>query len=211
MELLLLVKALAGTSEEWRCLLISPTLPNPTKRFGGTSPPPSFYARYAPEMHKTVLYTVQYTTGLSRPWLAGQIWLFAKCFVLCEGGNYCIEFGYNFWQCTSARVVYWLLINDVHIVQYTSLTLNNYKFLSCRLHLTEFTNWFSTSTAGASPGFWFEGGREHGQNFIHEFNSSPVLVLVQYNHTMYTSGDARISVRGDIQQKFIQQGLLKKF
>ena len=33
----------------------------------------------------------------------------------------------------------------------------------------------------ASPGFWF-GRPNIGQNFIREFNSSPVL----YNHTMYS-------------------------
>ena len=52
----------------------------------------------------------------------------------------------------------------------------------------------------AAPGFWFGGNL--GQNFIHEFHSSHVLQWRRQNFG---------SERGDIQQKWTHQRLLKIF
>ena len=45
--------------------------------------------------------------------------------------------------------------------------------------------------SGAAPGYWFGGGGNITQNFIHEFHSSPIL---QWRRQNFGSGDIQQKV-----------------
>ena len=71
------------------------------------------------------------------------------------------------------------------------LNFHKFGFFLKTQSLTSFTIQF---TAVVAPGFWFGGGGNIGQNFIHEFHSSPLLRwrrlnfgLGRHSEKMYSS------------------------